>query len=166
MAFPDSIETTIGLAGPTADIGHEAAHAASGIPRLLTELQNQIGTDRTLQSFSPTWNVTGANATPAVDDCEWAQFGPIVWIDIYVAWGAGDVNFGTQLIASSLGIPTPAGSGPVFTAQFVDAGTPRSVQALLTSGQLAFWETNSGGKLSGANPSGTIRLTGMYWTLA
>lgn len=119
MVFPNDVETGIGLAGPTADIGHEDAHAANGIPRLLEAIQNAVGTDLTPVSFTPTWS---CSIQPAINDCWWAKVGNLVFFNVYGLWDAyATCNGGIASFPAPAAWGTIRGPNNYATGMYYDA---------------------------------------------
>lgn len=163
MAFPDSIETGIGLAGPTADIGHEAAHASSGIPRLLEALQENLGTKRTPTGFTPVWNTT---IQPSTTSGQWARWGPLNMVSVSAAWTSSTSVSGT---ANTLGFDLPSGLLAGNTIDVWIANTwyntiqGNSGYSQYQNAQVRLYQAPTGNWYSGITSGATIDFAGIYW---
>lgn len=131
MAFPNDIETGIGIAGPTADIGHEAAHAASGIPRLFEAIQTSIGTNTGGQTLSLTWNTSIA---PANNYSRWCQIGPLVWVFINVQWTAYATTTGGVLQFTNPPWDPVTSGGQILPGFYLDSSTQTYLPAYASVG--------------------------------
>ncbi len=162
MAFPNDIETGIGLAGPTADIGHEDAHAASGIPRLIQELQTQIGTQRAVKTWTPTWNMS---TQPSTQTAYWAKYGPLVWFSVYALWTTSATLTSGNTLKVTGGFPawgTIAGNGPWLYA--VDAtGTVYEFSAKYAGGAISFYKIPGLLTVANRGVNDSVAIDGVLW---
>lgn len=162
MAFPNTIETgaddtekaRLGLAGPTADIGHKPAHASAGLPAMLIALQTAIGVNTAPVSFTPAWTTSAA---PATSDAWWCKIGKLVWFNAFGSWStsvnvtSSRLRFAAPAQWGTLRGPSSFGTGYVWSTSAGNRFLP--VTVYIGSDIEVFWhDTNL--------TSGTVRLSG------
>lgn len=86
MVFPTTLETGVGLAGPTADIGHEDAHSNTGIAATLERIQNTIGLNTATQTYAPTWK---SGNPPSTNVVRWNRVGNMIAVSFEFRWTVG-----------------------------------------------------------------------------
>lgn len=162
MAFPSDIETGIGLAGPTADIGHADAHAANGIPRLLEELQTSVGVNRTPTAWTPTFNQT---TQPSTIDAAWGKYGPLVWFSVYALWtsSSGGLTTGNTLRING-GFPAWGSITGAPWYVWLNAEGGYHGIAFKSATYIAFYTAQNIGTIVSVPANQSIAIDGFFWT--
>lgn len=134
MVFPTTLETGVGVAGPTADIGHAAAHATSGIDATLQRIQNTIGLSTATQTWAPSWKGTD----PSTNVVRWNRVGNIIAVSYEFRWTTGySYSAGGLSLWNSASFPWGGGFQNTYLSgygNFVTNGTTSAGTLQLSTG--------------------------------
>lgn len=173
--FPNSIErgdtaeerARLGIAGPNASDGLTEVHEAAGLPSMIIDLQEEIGTKRTPIEWEPEWNIS----PPSVQQARFARFGPFVWINIYAAWQYSvrtDSSLFCGALPDFIQAQSDVGGDHVAArySMFNEPGIERMGVASITPGGIFFRVMDSGGALRQmtAQFPGVIRVSGVVYS--